>query len=117
MTNISLTTFFVWFTIPASFYVASRLLIPDFDHDAPPNLQQRFDTVRTPFFLCLVVATLPPLPGLPDGPRAQWLLAVFCASALLGAFTSSRNGQFALQAIMTVTFLSFLALTRTALVS
>ncbi len=116
MADIHLTTFLAWFMVPASFYVACRLLIPDFDHDSLPDLQRRFDDVRIPFFLCFVVATLPVFPELLDGPQSQWLMAVFGASALLGVFTSSRNGQFALQGIMTVTYLSFLALARTALV-
>ena len=76
MNEISLSTFLTWFLIPASFYVASRLLIPNFPEGSPPNLEQRFADVRVPFFVCLFLAVVPVLPGLPGAARSQWLLAL-----------------------------------------
>ncbi len=62
MSDISLWTFFFWFLIPASLYIASRLLIPEFHEGSTPDLEQRFDEVRRPFFACLPVGTIPVWP-------------------------------------------------------
>ena len=64
VSDISLWTFFFWFLIPASLYIASRLLIPEFHAGSTPDLEQRFDEVRIPFLACLVLSVVPVLPGL-----------------------------------------------------
>ena len=63
VSDINLWTFFFWFLIPASLYIASRLLIPEFHQGSTPDLAQRFDEVRMPFFACLVVMIIPPWAG------------------------------------------------------
>ena len=85
MSEISLWTFFAWFMIPASFYVASRLLVPEFPEGAPPDLERRFADIRAPFFACLVLSVVPVLPELPGGAASQWLLALF------GSFASDSG--------------------------
>ncbi len=115
MSNISLWTFFVWFLVPASFYIASRLLIPEFREGSPPDLEQRFDEVRIPFLACLVLSVVPVLPGLADAARTQWLLAVFGVLALAGVFVSDRRGHVALLCLMLATYVTFLALARSSL--
>ncbi len=115
MSDIGLWTFLVWFLIPASFYVASRLLIPDFKVGATPDLGQRFDEVRRPFFGCFVLATVPVLPGLPAAAQPQWLLGIFCFLAFTGMFVSDRRGHVALLCLMLSAYLTFLALARTTL--
>ena len=115
VSDISLWTFFFWFLIPASLYIASRLLIPEFHQGSTPDLEQRFDEVRMPFFACLVVMTIPILAGLADAARTDWLLAVFGGLALTGLFVSDRRGHVALLCLMLVTFVTFLALARSSL--
>ncbi len=115
VSDISLWTFFFWFLIPASLYIASRLLIPEFHHGSTPDLEQRFDEVRIPFFACFVLATIPTLAGLADAARTDWLLAVFGGLALTGLFVSDRRGHVALLCLMLVTFVTFLALARSSL--
>ena len=115
MSEIGLSTFFVWFLVPASFYVASRLLIPEFPEGFPPDLKQRFSEVRVPFFGCLVLAIVPVLPGLAGAARSQWLLAIFGALALTGVIVSDRRWHIALLWSMLATYLTFLALARSAL--
>ncbi len=115
VSDISLWTFFFWFLIPASLYIASRLLIPEFHQGSTPDLEQRFDEVRMPFFACLVVMIIPPLAGLADAARTDWLLAVFGGLALTGVFVSDRRGHVALLCLMLATFVTFLALARSSL--
>ena len=115
VSDISLWTFFFWFVIPASLYIASRLLIPEFHHGSTPDLEQRFDEVRIPFFACFVVTIIPILAGLADAARTDWLLAVFGGLALTGLFVSDRRGHVALLCLMLVTFVTFLALARSSL--
>jgi hypothetical protein len=115
MSDISLWTFFFWFLIPASLYIASRLLIPEFHQGSTPDLEQRFDEVRMPFFACLPVGTIPVLAGLADAGRTDWLLAVFGGLALTGLFVSDRRGHVALLCLMLATFVTFLALARSSL--
>ena len=115
VSDISLWTFFFWFLIPASLYIASRLLIPEFHQGSTPDLAQRFDEVRMPFFACLVVMVIPILAGLADAARTDWLLAVFGGLALTGLFVSDRRGHVALLCLMLVTFVTFLALARSSL--
>ena len=110
-----LSTFLAWFTIPASFYIASRLLIPEFPVGTHPDLEQRFSQVRVPFFACLVLSIVPVLPGLPGGPPSQWLLAVFGGLALIGMLVPERRWHVALLCAMSTAFLTFLALARTSL--
>ncbi len=115
VSDISLWTFFFWFLIPASLYIASRLLIPEFHQGSTPDLEQRFDEVRMPFFACLVVVIIPILAGLADAARTDWLLAVFGGLALTGLFVSDRRGHVALLCLMLVTFVTFLTLARSSL--
>ena len=115
MSDISLWTFFVWFLVPASFYIASRLLIPEFHEGSTPDLEQQFDKVRIPFFACFVLSVVPVLPGLADAARTQWLLAVFGVLALTGVFVSDRRGHVALLCLMLATYVTFLALARSSL--
>ncbi len=115
VSDISLWTFFFWFLIPASLYIASRLLIPEFHQGSTPDLEQRFDEVRMPFFACLVVMVIPILAGLADAARTDWLLAVFGGLALTGLFVSDRRGHVALLCLMLVTFVTFLTLARSSL--
>ena len=115
MSEISLSTFFVWFTIPASFYLASRLLIPEFPEGAPPDLDQRFADVRVPFFACLFVATLPVFPGLTGSAQADWLIALFGGLALVGTLVTDRRWQVVLLWSMLLVYLAFLALARASL--
>ena len=115
VSDISLWTFFFWFLIPASLYIASRLLIPEFHEGSPPDVKQRFDKVRMPFFACLVLAIIPIFPGLADAARTDWLLAVFGGLALTGLFVSDRRGHVALLCLMLGTFVTFLALARSSL--
>ncbi len=115
VSDISLWTFFFWFLIPACLYIASRLLIPEFHQGSTPELEQRFDEVRMPFFACFVLATIPILAGLADAVRTDWLLAVFGGLALTGLFVSDRRGHVALLCLMLVTFVTFLALARSSL--
>jgi hypothetical protein len=113
--EIGLSTFLVWFLVPASFYVASRLLIPEFPEGAPPNLEQRFAAVRGPFYVCLAVGVLPPLPGLSGAASAQWLLAAFGGLAMTGVLVSNSRWHVVLLLLMLATFLGWLALARSTL--
>ena len=115
MRDIGLVTFLVWFLVPASFYVASRLLIPEFNEGSTPDLEQRFDDVRTPFFACFVLSTVPVLPGLLEATQPQWLLGFFCFFAFTGMFVSNRRGHVVLLSLMLITYLTFLALARATL--
>ena len=115
MSDIGLGTFLVWFLIPASLYVASRLLIPEFKEGSTPDLERRFDEVRTPFFACFVLATVPVLPGLLEANQPQWLLAIFCILAFTGMFVSNRRGHVVLLCLMLSAYLTFLALARATL--
>ena len=115
MSEISLLTFVSWFMVPASFYVASRLLIPEFPEGAPPDLERRFTDVRAPFFACFVVSVLPVLPGLSGAASSQWLLAIFGTLALIGVFVSDRRWHVGLLWSMLVTYLMFLAMARSSL--
>ena len=115
MSEIGLSTFLAWFLVPASFYVASRLLIPEFPEGSPPDLEQRFSEVRAPFFACLVLSIAPVLPGLGSAPRSQWLLVIFGALALTGVFVSDRRWHIALLSSMLATYLIFLSLARSVL--
>ena len=115
MNEIGLSTFLVWFLVPASFYAASRLLIPEFPEGSPPNLEQRFVEVRVPFYACLVVGVLPPLPGLPGAASAEWLLAAFGALAITGVLVANPRWHTVLLLLMLATFLTWLALARTTL--
>ena len=113
--EIDLPTFLVWFLVPASFYAASRLLIPEFPEGHPPDLEQRFAKVRVPFYACLAIGVLPPLPGLPSEPSAQWLLAAFGGLAITGALVPSPRMHAMLLSLMLATFLAWLALARSTL--
>jgi hypothetical protein len=115
MTEIDLAAFFVWFMIPASFYVASRLLIPEFPEDSPPDLDSRFARVRVPFFACLALAVSPVLPSLSAAAHPRWLLAAFGALALSGVFIQSRFWHVTLLGLMLATYTAFLALARTSI--
>ncbi len=115
MRDITIWTFFLWFLIPASFYIASRLLIPEFQERSTPDLEQRFDEVRIPFFACFVLSIVPVLPGLADAAPTQWLLAVFGVLALTGVFASDRRWHVALLCLMLATYITFLALARSSL--
>jgi hypothetical protein len=113
--EIGLSTFLVWFMVPASMYAASRLLIPEFPEGAPPNLERRFSEVRVPFFACLVVGVLPPLPALPGAASAQWLLAAFAALAITGVLVPNPRWHTVLLLLMLATFLTWLALARSTI--
>ena len=115
ISEISIVSFFSWFLIPASLYVASRLLIPEFQDGSVSNLAERFDQVRIPFFTCFIVAVVPVLPGLVNAPQSQVLLPIFGALAITGIFVTSRRGHVALLYTMLFTYLTFLALARTSL--
>ena len=115
ISDIGIWTFFFWFLIPASLYAASRLLIPEFPEGSVPDFEQRFDKVRIPFFACMVLSTVPVLPGLADAARIEWLLGVFTVLALTGLFVSNRRWHVALLSLMLVTFVTFLALARSSL--
>lgn len=115
--EIELSTFFTWFLVPASLYIASRLLIPDFSDGSPPNLDQRFDDVRIPFFACFAIAILPVLPGLADTAGPQWLLPVMGALALSGTMVSNRRWHIAILGLMLVGYIAFLAFARSSLSS
>lgn len=115
MEEIGLVPFFGWFMVPASLYVASRLLIPEFPDGVPPDLDQRFDEVRRPFFACLVLSVVPALPGLPTAPAVVWLLPVYGVLALIGAIVSDRRSHIGLLGVMMATLMSFLLLARSSL--
>ena len=115
ISEISLGTFFSWFIIPASLYVASRLLIPEFRDGSVSDLGACFDQVRIPFFTCFVLAVVPALPGLADAPRPQLLLPIFGALAIIGIFVSNRRGHVVLLYSMLITYLTFLVLARSSL--
>jgi len=115
MTEIGLLAFFGWFMVPASLYVASRLLIPEFPDGAPPNLEERFLEVRGPFFACLILSIVPALPTLPGAFAPQWLLALYGSLALVGVFVSERRWQIGLLCSMLATLLTFLLLARSTL--
>ena len=115
ISEISLVAFSGWFMVPASLYVASRLLIPEFPDGAPPDLEKRFADVRGPFFSCLIISVAPALPLLPAAVAPQWLLAVYGTLALIGVFVSDRRWQIGLLCSMLATLLTFLALARSTL--
>jgi len=113
--EVELSAFLTWFLVPASFYVASRLLVPEFPEGSPPNLEQRFSDVRVPFFACLVLSVAPVFPGLKATVGPPWLLAVFGALALTGVFVSGRRWNIALLCSMLASYSVFLALARSTL--
>ena len=113
--EIRLLTFFGWLLVPASLYVASRLLIPEFPEGAPPDLEQRFADVRIPFFACLAISPIPALPDLQATPEPQWLLGLYCALGLAGVLISDRRRLIGLLFAMLLTLLTFLALARSTL--
>lgn len=115
MSGIGLLAFFGWFMVPASLYVASRLLIPEFPDGDPPDLEERFVAVRGPFFACLILSIVPALPTLPAALAPQWLLALYGALALIGVFVSDRRWQIGLLCSMLVTLLTFLLVARSTL--
>ncbi len=115
MSEIGILTFMAWFVVPASFYVASRLLVPEFPEGSPPDLEQHFSKVRVPFFGCLVLAIVPALPGLGVADRSQWLLPVFGALALTGMLVPDRRWHIFLLWSMLTTYLIFLAFARSVL--
>jgi hypothetical protein len=96
MDAIGLPAFFIWLLVPASLYVASRLLIPEFPQGAPPDLEQRFADVRRPYFACLAPSVAPALPELPAAVDPQWLLALYSLLALMGVWVSDRRWQIGL---------------------
>ena len=102
------------FSVPASLYVASRLLVPETDPRAPVSLEDRLGSIRTPF---LVFVAYPWLPGtignLASGDvPAALLLASVGVLALLGIPFKERF-QVPLLAAMSATYLVFLVLFRT----
>lgn len=113
--EIELSTVFAWFLVPASFYVASQLLIPDFRDESPPDLEQRFAEVRIPFFACFAIAILPVLPGLSSTPGPQWLLPIMGALGVSGMFVSNRSWHVAILGSMLAGYIAFLALARSSL--
>ena len=115
VSEIGLLTFMTWFLVPASFYIASRLLVPEFVKGSPPDLEQHFSEVRVPFFGCLVLSIVPVLPGLAGAARSQWLLPVFGALALTGMMVSNRRWHNVLLWSMLTTYLIFLAFARSVL--
>jgi len=115
--EIELTTFVLWFMVPASFYVASRLLIPDFPEKSPPNLEQRFADVRIPFFGCFVLAILPVLPSLADAQGPQWIFPVVGVLGLSGMVVSNRRWHVAVLVLMLAGYIAFLALVRSSIIA
>jgi len=113
--EIALSTVFAWFLVPASFYVASQLLIPEFGDGSPPDLEQRFADVRIPFFACFAIAILPVLPTLSSTPGPQWLFPIFGGLAVSGMFVSRRGWHIAILGFMLAGYIVFLAVARSSL--
>ncbi len=111
--EFSLLAVFGTFFVPASLYIASRLLVPDVG-PAFMSLERRLDEIRVPF---LVFVALPWLPGvvlnLASGDTAAAaFLAVIGALALGGIPLSSKRWQLPLVVLMSGIYLIFLVLFR-----
>lgn len=114
ITSISLSTYVIWFMIPATLFIASRLLVPEFRRDALPDLEARFEELRVPFFCALAVLMLPDIPGLIAGttPKNVWLIVAFSVLALSGALFRNKGWQKAVLGLMAVVYFTFLILAR-----
>jgi len=58
--EFSLLAVFGYFSVPASLYVASRLLVPETSSQSPESLENRLESIRTPF---LFLVAYPWVPG------------------------------------------------------
>ncbi len=116
ITDIALTTYVVWFTIPAVLFIASRLLVPDFRDVALPDLGRRFREVRVPFFSCLAVPMILEIPGLISGaPPTQWLIVTFGILAASGAIIRDERWHRILLGLMPTVYATFMVLARASL--
>ena len=117
ITDIALSTYLLWFAVPAALYVASRLLVPEFRDGVVPDLKERFEQVRVPFFCSLAVPMVMDLPGLLSGtaPPTVWLLPLLGILAVSGAVFSSPRWHRLLLPLMAGVYLTFMVLTRSSL--
>ena len=103
------------FSVPASLYVASRLLVPDVGSASAPSLERRLDEIRVPFLVCVAIPWLPGvISNLASGhTAAAGFLIVIGALALVGIPLSSKRWQLPLVILMSGVYLVFLVLFRT----
>lgn len=114
-TQVPLSIFALSLSIPASLYVASRLLVPDLAGSDSADFADRFETVRIPFFVSLVIS-VGPYPAiryfLYDAGPLMLLLFLFGAIALIGIFIRSIRWHYVLVGVIAMVYWSFLFLAR-----
>ena len=116
--DIPLSTYVVWFAVPAALYVASRLLVPEFAERATlPDLSRRFWEIRVPFFVCLLIPMTLEIPGLIAGtaPLNRWFLVTLGLLALSGAVFRHHHWHRVLLGLMAADYVAFMVLARSSL--
>ena len=114
-TEFSLSDYLRILQIPATLFIASRLLVPEPGRDAAPDWETRFRSVRVPFFLLLASTVTTQLyhyfvSG--QGLRDYWPIFAWCSLYALGACTRNRRLHWAIVVLVGVLLWGFFLVNR-----
>jgi len=92
--EFTLGTYLLVLQIPATLFVAARLLVPERGRDSAPDWVTHFASVRVPFFLLLASTVTTQLHHLWAGTQGfleYWPIYAWCGAYAVGALTADRR--------------------------
>jgi len=114
-TELPLWMFVLSLSIPASLYVASRLLVPNLDSEVSIDFADRFREIQVPFYAS-IAATAIPYSSVRilffEGTSNQGFLIAIGAIALIGLFIRNIRGHYVIAMVTVTIYSSFLFLAR-----
>ena len=114
-TDIPLWMFVLSLSIPASFYVASRLLVPNSEVNIAVDFADRFQEIRIPFYWCIVISAIP-YSGVRyaffEGTSNQFFILVMGGIAICGLFIRNIRAHFVIAISIVIVYSTFLYFAR-----
>jgi hypothetical protein len=113
--ELPLWMFVLSLSIPASLYVASRLLVPNLDSETPIDFADWFGKIRVPFYISVAVTTIPYSSVrllFFEGTSNQGFIVLIGAIALFGLFIRNIRGHYVIGMVTVAIYSSFLILAR-----
>ena len=115
LSDMPLWQFALSLSIPASLYVMSRLLVPDLDRQESVDFADRFQEVKTPFYVSVAIGALP-YSGirffLYDASNQAFMLVIGVLAIAGLAFAQSIRSHYAVAIAILATYTSFLLVAR-----
>ena len=102
-------------SIPASLYVASRLLIPNLEVNTAVDFADRFQEIKIPFYVCIAISTIPYSSvrfAFFEATSNQLFILLMGGIAICGLFIRNIRAHYVIAVSMTIVYSSFLYLAR-----